>query len=560
MRRRTTPTQVLAGIAIAILSWSYAAEAAVIPRLERGAHLNIVALGTSLTDANFNAQNWFAQVGAWLSAKYPGQVTLSNRAVSGTTSANMPQIDRPHGGPWQLDQALAHDNPDVIFIEFAINDASKHADMSVADSRKNLKTLIGRINAWAGKKGKTVDIIVQTMNNTGPAVAASWNDVAPYYKAWAEEAASQHLLLIDHYRNWIDRYNSEPSHATWNRYVPDGLHPNTLGTTKMIVPAVQRALIAQAKPPNPKLVRLPFAFTCAFHEALMENTPVIFKGRPLLVQNYRSAKPDEQETKSYLFIQDLTTGQEAARLGTGFSFVSAFVNGDEMNVFGTMSTNKEWTKDVFRFWSADLKTWKQEKVISRDGDEHLFNTSVCRDDQGYVMAYESNKPVQWCFRFARSKDLSKWEKVQGLEFADMESQTACGNPTIRYFAPYYYMVYGIWRFKGPGTHYEYLLPETKYVTAVARSKDLATWELSPTRGPMLDPTPGEGINNTDADLFEFQGNTYIYYATGEQTVDWGTIRMAMYAGPMKEMLEAYFPAGASMIKFDAKQRKYIYPQ
>jgi len=312
---------------------------------------------------------------------------------------------------------------------------------------------------------------------------------------------------------------------------------------------------ATAAPPNPKLVKLPFAFP----GSRMENTPVVYKGRPLLVLNYRSLKADEQETNSYLLIEDMTTGQELARFGMGFSFVSAFVNGDEMNVFGTVNTNKEWTKDVYRFWSTDLKTWKQELVMAREGDEHLFNSSVCRDDQGYVMAFESNKPVKWSFHFARSKDLSHWEKVPGLEFADMGEQTAAGNPTIRYFAPYYYMVYGIWRWKGPGTRYEYLLPETRYVTAVARSKDLVTWEVSPTRGPMLDPVPGEGINNTDADLFEFEGNTYIYYATGDQAT-WGTIRIAMYAGPMKEMLEAYFPAGAPTVQFDAKQRKYVYPQ
>ena len=167
-------------------------------------------------------------------------------------------------------------------------------------------------------------------------------------------------------------------------------------------------------PPNPKLVKLPLA-----PDGLrMENTPVVFKGRPLLVENYRSwdaTKPEEQE-KSYLFIGDVVTGQEIARFGTGFTFVSAFVNGDQMNVFATMNTNKQWTKDIYRFYSTDLKKWNREIAIKREGDEHLFNSSVCRDDHGYLMAYESNKPVQWSFRFARSKDLSKWEKVQGLEF------------------------------------------------------------------------------------------------------------------------------------------------
>ena len=75
---------------------------------------------------------------------------------------------------------------------------------------------------------------------------------------------------------------------------------------------------------------------------------------------------------------------------------------------------------------------------------------------------------------------------------------------------------------------------------------------------MLDPVPGEGINNTDADLFEYEGSTYIYYATGDQAT-WGTIRVAMYAGPMKEMLEAHFPPGVPTIKFDAKEKKYMRP-
>ncbi len=313
---------------------------------------------------------------------------------------------------------------------------------------------------------------------------------------------------------------------------------------------------SKSAPPNPKLIKLPFAFS----GIRMENTPVIYKGRPLLVQNSRPKEADQQEAGSYLFIEELTTGQEVARLGTGFSFVSAFVNGDEMNVFGTENTNKEWAKDIFRFWSTDLKHWQQEKIIVRNGDEHLFNTSVCRDDQGYVMAYESNKPVQWSFRFARSKDLSHWESIPGIEFADVEGNSACANPAIRYHAPYYYVIYGVDRDRLPRFRYQYLLPTTRYVTFIARSKDLLTWEVSPTRYPMLDPGPGEGINNTDADLFEIEGNTYIYYATGEQTADWGTIRVAMYPGPMKEMFEAFFPTGVPTIKFDAKQRKYIYPK
>lgn len=309
-----------------------------------------------------------------------------------------------------------------------------------------------------------------------------------------------------------------------------------------------------AAPPNPKLVKLPFSFPVG-----MENTPVIYKGRPLLVQNRRSNKSGPEQAESDLFIEDLVTGQELARFGKGFSFVSALVDGDEMNVFGTVNTSKEWTKDVYRFRSTDLKNWAQELAVARkDMDEHLFNTSVCRDEQGYLMTYESNKPLGWSFYFARSKDLVTWEKIPELAFADTAEKSFCACPAIRYYAPYYYVIYGIERDKGLGKHYQYQLPTTKYATAVARSKDLVTWHVSPCRGPLLDPIPGEGINNTDADLFEFEGNTYLYYATGDQAT-WGTIRVAMFAGSMKEMFEAHFPAGLPTIKFDTIQRRYIYP-
>ena len=305
--------------------------------------------------------------------------------------------------------------------------------------------------------------------------------------------------------------------------------------------------------PNPKLVKVPFAFP----GMRMENTPVVYQGKPLLIQNVRMA--DTQAKDFYLFIQDMQTGVEMEPFGHTLSFVSAFVNGDELNVFATENTDDDWTHDTYRLTSTDLKEWNKELVIKRRDDEHLFNASVCKDPNGYVMAFESNRPVQWSFRFARSTDLTTWQEVEGIQCSDTAEQTFWACPCIRYFEPYYYVLYGALRDKGPGTWYEYRLPDTKYVTFLARSKDLATWELSPTRYPMLDPVPGEGINNTDADLFEWEGNTYIYYATGDQQT-WGTIRVAMYAGPLKECLESHFPEGVPMITFDAKKGRYHYPE
>ncbi len=284
------------------------------------------------------------------------------------------------------------------------------------------------------------------------------------------------------------------------------------------------------------LIKLPLTMGPA-----MENTPVIFNGRPLLVANHRDDSRDSQipyTQRMHLYIQDLCTGRRIARFGEGFSFASAFVNESEMHVFASQGTDHDWMKSIHHFVSTDLKTWKSELAIPLEGDEHLFNCSVCRDEEGYLMAYESNEPVQFCFKFARSKDLSKWEKIPGLTFTgEKKEYSAC--PAIRYFAPYYYVIYLHAAIPG----------HNGWVSFLARSKDLAAWELSPIN-PILEASEGEGINNSDVDLFEWEGNTYLFYATGDQQT-WSSVRTAMYPGPMPEFFKSCFPKGKPMITVSA---------
>jgi hypothetical protein len=179
-------------------------------------------------------------------------------------------------------------------------------------------------------------------------------------------------------------------------------------------------------------------------------------------------------------------------------------------------------------------------AIPLEDDEHLFNCSVCSDDQGYIMAYESDRPVQFCFRFARSKDLSNWEKIPGLTFTgEKKEYSAC--PVIRYFAPYYYVMYLHAAIPG----------HNGWITFMARSKDLALWQLSPLN-PILEAAEGEGSNNSDVDLFEWEGNTYVFYATGDQQT-WGSVRVAMYPGSMKSFYEKQFPESVPMIRVSAQE-------
>lgn len=282
--------------------------------------------------------------------------------------------------------------------------------------------------------------------------------------------------------------------------------------------------------PKVPLVKLPVALGAA-----MENTPFVFGGRPLLALNYRDDtknKTDAYKASMYLLVRDLCTGEDIARFGEGHSFVNAFVNGQQLHVFASEGSDRDWFQSIYHFTTTDLKTWKRELAIQREGGEHLFNCSVCRDDRGFLMAYESNVPVQFCFKFARSQDLVHWDKIPGLVFAGVDGKEYSACPVIRYVAPYYYVIY----------LHAALAGHNGWVSFLARSKDLVAWELSPAN-PILEAGPGEGINNSDVDLFEWEGNTYLYYATGDQAT-WGSVRVAMHAGPMRQFFESCFPAGA----------------
>ena len=305
---------------------------------------------------------------------------------------------------------------------------------------------------------------------------------------------------------------------------------------------------------NPKLIKLPMGF--GPHR--IENTPVMYEGRPLLVENSRLTNEVDSKHVIDMYIIDLTTNETICHFGEHFAFNCAYVDGKELNVFATKCGGGNAA--IYRFRTTDLKSWKKELALAGKDGEAFFNTSVCKTPDGYLMAYESNKPVQWCFRLARSKDLSKWERIEELTFADKAEGSVLANPAIRYIEPYYYAIIGIHRFNGKASYsYEYHRPDSRYFTYILRSKDLAMWDLSPTKYPMLEPEDEDGINATDADLFEFMGNTYIFYGAGWQDSR-GTIRVKMYPGSMKECLESYFSDKVPVIKFDARKGKYIYPK
>ncbi len=284
-----------------------------------------------------------------------------------------------------------------------------------------------------------------------------------------------------------------------------------------------------------------------FGKSLGETTPVVFQGRHLLVQCTPWDGPQPTPDRLEIMIRDPATGNEVARFCRGYGLATAFVERETLHIFASQSTpakggitKDNWFQNIYHFASTDLKTWKRELAVTRSGDEHLLNSSVCRDDNGYLMAYESDKPVQFCFKFARSTDLATWVKVDGLTFAGVGGKEYSACPVIRRFKPYYYVIY--LHAAVPG--------HNGWVPFMARSKDLALGELSPTN-PVMEAGKDEGINNSDVDLIEMDGKTYVYYNTGDQAT-WANVKRAVYPGPMREFFESCFPEGAKPIEVNAR--------
>lgn len=263
---------------------------------------------------------------------------------------------------------------------------------------------------------------------------------------------------------------------------------------------------------------------------IMETTPFLYQGNRILFESYR-AWPGTDPNTMNLQLKNLETSEVFSTFGRGYSLGSAYLNGSEINVFAAQMTSNDWFHDIYRFASSDGgASWTQSLAIARSGGEHLLNSSVCKDGQGYLMAYESDTPVGFCFKFARSTDLANWTKLDIPAFAGPNGNEYSACPMIRYYGGYYYTIYLHAPIDG----------HNGWISNIARSKDLTAWEYS-NQNPTLEATAEEGCNNSDVDLYEVGGKTYLFYADGDQST-WSSLRTAVYDGTPQQFLESYFPA------------------
>jgi hypothetical protein len=279
---------------------------------------------------------------------------------------------------------------------------------------------------------------------------------------------------------------------------------------------------------------------------LVETTPVVFAGTLYRFEYVRANYWANQTGDSYFRFVEHDSGRPGKPFARGYHMGNVMAVDDTMFVTGTNICDGE---RVDMFASRDLQHWDSWNALNLPG-YGLFNTSLCRAREQYVLMFEVGKPpevagVPFTARFATSRDMRRWELTRSECTYSKDRYTA--PHCLRYMDGYYYNFY---LEALPGGYEQY----------VVRSKDLVCWESSPLN-PVLKAsdedrkiangklTPDQrdrirtamNTNNSDIDFCEYRGRLVINYSWGNQE-GIEHLAEAAFDGTLSEFLTGWFPS------------------
>jgi len=286
---------------------------------------------------------------------------------------------------------------------------------------------------------------------------------------------------------------------------------------------------------------------------IVEATPVVWKGELLRFEwirnnSWGAVEGVTREIGCYHFV-DMKTNIPTNDFAQDHSFGCCYEENGIMYVHGIKGPGGGTVIDTF--WSEDLINWHTKEALSFSDDIKLYNTSVCKGADGYIMAIEIGGTSKWVGKpftciFAKSTNLIDWELIEPEKHNYCQDRyTAC--PAIRYVDGYYYI---ICLEKMPGH---------RWVPYIARSNDLKLYQLG-IYNPVMWFDDDDKIvqypeqfsddqleyianavdcNNSDIDLCEYNGKTVILYSWGNQ---FGKefLAEAEYDGTLEEFLKSFF--------------------
>lgn len=199
-----------------------------VEKLDRGESQTFVVYGTSLTAGG----QWRRQFAAVMKAKYGDKAVVKSGAASGQDS---------NWGLESIEKRVFPHAPDVLFIEFAMNDAIASRGTSIDKAGKNLETMI----EMTLNKFPKCEIILMSMN---PDVKhrifnrrqSGRPKLPEYYAMYAEVARERNLQHIDLFKVWNAFLGDDVEKM--KKHIPDGVHPNGLGAQMVITPTILKSI------------------------------------------------------------------------------------------------------------------------------------------------------------------------------------------------------------------------------------------------------------------------------------------------------------------------------
>ncbi len=206
------------------MSTSLASRLRIFQRIDEGAHVHVLALGSSNTEHFMVGAHWFDYVNMGLMHKYrrwtSDRSSVDNPALclnagtsNNTTSELLARFDRD----------VAPFRPDLVILTCGINDANPNRNVSQKQFRDNLVELRARVNALGG------DVLFQTyyscdaeeLAKTRPDWLANYE---PYTNIVREVAGD---YLNDNFTRWerLRKYDIK----AYRLLMRDSLHLNPEG-------------------------------------------------------------------------------------------------------------------------------------------------------------------------------------------------------------------------------------------------------------------------------------------------------------------------------------------
>lgn len=181
----------------------------------------VVTFGTSLTVGGL----WQGQLRDHLNRCTPVPTRILIHGKSGEAS------------DWGIKNLhrVIRERPDVVVIEFAINDASQARNVSLRDSRANT---IGMIEALRTNLPR-VRVILMTTNHAID--DPSRTNLSEYYAQYLMIARELAVEVIDLHPAWRRATDT----GGWQRLIPDKLHPAKEAYDKVAIPAIAEVILGR---------------------------------------------------------------------------------------------------------------------------------------------------------------------------------------------------------------------------------------------------------------------------------------------------------------------------